>query len=120
MPPTLSTSRSLPPSRQAPRKTPGPPWPTTWKPWASPWTPSSITNNDPTDPSKDSMPSPVSSAAHTAAPAQLALPQHTPLVAAIRDGLVESVHYGSAVALAADGSVAASAGTPLAPFYPRS
>jgi L-asparaginase II len=66
------------------------------------------------------MPSPVSSAAHTAAPAQLALPQHTPLVAAIRDGLVESVHYGSAVALAADGSVAASAGTPLAPFYPRS
>jgi L-asparaginase II len=62
----------------------------------------------------------VSSAAHTAAPAQLALPQHTPLVAAIRDGLVESVHYGSAVALAADGSVAASAGTPLAPFYPRS
>lgn len=66
------------------------------------------------------MPSPVSSAAHTAAPADLALPQHTPLVAAIRDGLVESVHYGSAVALAADGSVAASVGGPLAPFYPRS
>ena len=66
------------------------------------------------------MPSPVFSAAHTAAPAGLSLPQHTPLVAAVRDGLVESVHYGSALALAADGSVAASAGDPLAPFYPRS
>lgn len=66
------------------------------------------------------MQSPVSSAAHTAAPARLALPQHAPLVAAIRDGLVESIHYGSAVAVAADGSVAAAAGTPLAPFYPRS
>jgi L-asparaginase II len=48
------------------------------------------------------------------------LPQHTPLVAAIRDGLVESVHYGSAIALAADGSIQATAGDPLAPFYPRS
>ena len=66
------------------------------------------------------MPSPAFSAAHTAAPAELGLPQHTPLVAAVRDGLVESVHYGSAVALAGDGSVAATAGDPLAPFYPRS
>lgn len=66
------------------------------------------------------MPSPVFSAAHTAAPAELALPQHTPLVATVRDGLVESVHYGSAIALGADGSVAATAGDPLAPFYPRS
>ena len=66
------------------------------------------------------MPSPVFSAAHTAAPAQLALPQHAPLVAAIRDGLVESVHYGSAIAFGNDGSVAATAGDPLAPFYPRS
>ena len=66
------------------------------------------------------MPSPVFSAAHTAAPADLALPQHAPLVAAVRDGLVESVHYGSAVALSADGSVAAAAGNPMAPFYPRS
>ena len=66
------------------------------------------------------MPSPVSSAAQTAAPARQALPQHTPLVAAIRDGLVESVHYGSGISLAADGSVTATAGDPLAPFYPRS
>lgn len=66
------------------------------------------------------MPSPVFSAAHTAAPAGVTLPQHAPLVAAIRDQLVESIHYGSAIALAADGSVAASAGDPLAPFYPRS
>jgi L-asparaginase II len=66
------------------------------------------------------MPSPVFSAAHTADLGELALPRHSPLVAAVRDGLVESVHYGSAIALAADGSVAATAGEPLAPFYPRS
>src|ERR687889_1315899 len=62
------------------------------------------------------MPSPALTAAHTAA----MLPQHAPLVTAIRDGLVESVHYGSAIAVAADGSTAASAGDPLTPFYPRS
>jgi L-asparaginase II len=62
------------------------------------------------------MPSPVFSAAHTA----VALPQHQPLVAAIRDGLVESVHFGSAIAIAADGSTVAAAGDHLAPFYPRS
>lgn len=66
------------------------------------------------------MPSPVFSAAHTAALGGPALPQHSPLVAAVRDGMVESVHYGSAIALAADGSVAAAAGDPLAAFYPRS
>jgi L-asparaginase II len=48
------------------------------------------------------------------------LPHHAPLVTAIRDGLVESVHYGSAIALAADSSTVASAGEPLTPFYPRS
>lgn len=62
------------------------------------------------------MPSPALSAAHTAA----MLPQHAPLVTAIRDGLVESVHYGSAVALAANGTTVTAAGDPLAPFYPRS
>src|SRR5919107_4324118 len=62
------------------------------------------------------MPSPALTAAHTAA----MLPQHAPLVTAIRDGLVESVHYGSPVAIAEDGSTVASAGEPLAPFYPRS
>jgi L-asparaginase II len=48
------------------------------------------------------------------------LPQHEPLVVATRDGLVETVHYGSAIATAADGSILAAAGEPLAPFYPRS
>ncbi|WP_461188235.1 asparaginase [Arthrobacter sp. Z4-13] len=62
------------------------------------------------------MPSPALSAAPTAG----LLPQHTPLVTAIRDGLVESVHYGSAIAIAADGSTVAAAGEPLTPFYPRS
>jgi L-asparaginase II len=41
-------------------------------------------------------------------------------VVATRDGLVESIHYGSAIATASDGSILASAGDPLAPFYPRS
>ncbi|CAN7554703.1 asparaginase [Arthrobacter sp. LjRoot78] len=55
-----------------------------------------------------------------------ALPRHAPLAVQIRDGLVESVHYGSVIATApdqtADGGVRAlvSAGDPLAPFYPRS
>ena len=66
------------------------------------------------------MPSPVFSAARIAAPAPSSLPQHTPLVAAIRDGLVESVHYGSAIALDADGSMLAAAGDAATPFYPRS
>lgn len=48
------------------------------------------------------------------------LPRHAPLVAAIRDGLVESVHYGSAIAVDSAGSTLAAAGDPLAPFYPRS
>lgn len=63
------------------------------------------------------MPSPMFSAAHEA---HRALPGHVPLVAATRDGLVESVHYGSAIAISADGATMASAGEPLAPFYPRS
>lgn len=63
------------------------------------------------------MPSPVLSAAHNAS---ALLPQHVPLVTATRDGLVESIHYGSAVALEADGTLAAAAGEPMAPFYPRS
>ncbi|MBE4718391.1 asparaginase [Pseudarthrobacter sp. AB1] len=62
------------------------------------------------------MLSPVLSDAHTAP----LLPQHAPLVVATRDGLVESVHYGSAIATAPDGSILAAAGDPLAPFYPRS
>ncbi|MFJ6026975.1 asparaginase [Pseudarthrobacter sp. NPDC092424] len=52
--------------------------------------------------------------------AAAALPQHAPLVTAIRDGVVESIHYGSAVATAPDGTTLAAAGDPLAPFYPRS
>jgi L-asparaginase II len=42
------------------------------------------------------------------------------LAVASRDGLVESVHYGSMIAMAPDGSTLATAGDPLAPFYPRS
>ena len=55
-----------------------------------------------------------------------ALPQHTALAVQTRDGLVESIHYGSVIATApdesADGGLRTlfSAGDPLAPFYPRS
>lgn len=53
-----------------------------------------------------------------AAPARL--PQHVPLAVQTRDGMAESVHYGSAIATAADGRTLLAAGEPLAPFYPRS
>ncbi|MDE8670410.1 asparaginase [Pseudarthrobacter sp. H3Y2-7] len=67
------------------------------------------------------MPAPALHAAQTAAPGSPGnLPQHAPLVVATRDGLVESVHYGSAIATAPDGTILAAAGDPLAPFYPRS
>jgi L-asparaginase II len=64
--------------------------------------------------------------AHAPAPDLTALPLHAPLAVQTRDGLVESVHYGSVMATApdesADGGVRTlvSAGDPLAPFYPRS
>lgn len=48
------------------------------------------------------------------------LPQHAPLAVQTRGGLVESIHYGSAIATAADGRTLIAAGEPLAPFYPRS
>lgn len=77
------------------------------------------------------MPAPALSAAQTAAAGTAArgirtatesgnLPLHAPLVIATRDGLVESVHYGSAIATAAGGTILAMAGDPLTPFYPRS
>ncbi|MEV7607420.1 asparaginase [Paenarthrobacter sp. NPDC089322] len=53
-------------------------------------------------------------------PHQALAPQHVPLVEQTRDGLVESVHYGSLIALNADGSTALEAGQPDAPMYPRS
>lgn len=53
-------------------------------------------------------------------PAPARLPEHAPLAVQTRDGLVESVHYGSAIATAADGRTLLTAGDPLAAFYPRS
>ena len=59
--------------------------------------------------------------AHTPSPlAPVRLPQHAPLAVQTRDGIVESVHYGSVIATAADGRTLLAAGDPLAPFYPRS
>ena len=48
------------------------------------------------------------------------LPQHVPLVAATRGDAVESIHYGSAVVLGADGEILESLGDATAAFYPRS
>lgn len=47
-------------------------------------------------------------------------PGHDPLACVMRAGLVESVHYGSMVVLAPDGSVRLALGDPDAVMYPRS
>jgi L-asparaginase II len=47
-------------------------------------------------------------------------PRHVPVAEQTRGGLVESVHYGSVVAIDAAGQALLSAGDPLALFYPRS
>jgi L-asparaginase II len=69
------------------------------------------------------MPSPAMPASHSlsAPPAPAAiLPRHQPLAFQTRDGLVESVHYGSLIATAPGGRTLLSAGEPQAAFYPRS
>ncbi|MDO2934445.1 asparaginase [Paeniglutamicibacter sulfureus] len=47
-------------------------------------------------------------------------PAHAPLAVQTRGELVESVHYGSLVALGADGRTVLTRGEPTAPIYPRS
>ncbi|WP_411731327.1 asparaginase [Paeniglutamicibacter sp.] len=47
-------------------------------------------------------------------------PAHTPLAVQTRGELVESVHYGSLVALGADGRTVLTRGEPAALMYPRS
>ncbi|MFE1768859.1 asparaginase [Streptomyces angustmyceticus] len=47
-------------------------------------------------------------------------PAHVPVAHVVRGGLVEGVHHGSVVVLAADGSVEFQAGDIEAAFYPRS
>ncbi|MFI0821001.1 asparaginase [Streptomyces sp. NPDC021098] len=47
-------------------------------------------------------------------------PRHVPLAHVVRAGVIEGVHHGSAVVLAADGRVAFQAGDIDAAFYPRS
>ncbi|MDQ1056150.1 L-asparaginase II [Arthrobacter globiformis] len=69
------------------------------------------------------MPSPAMPASHSlsALPAAaVILPRHEPLAFQTRDGLVESVHYGSLIATAPGGRTLLSAGDPQAAFYPRS
>jgi len=45
---------------------------------------------------------------------------HAVIARVVRSGFVESLHHGTAVALAADGDVVASAGSPATPVFPRS
>ncbi|MDQ0030069.1 L-asparaginase II [Arthrobacter bambusae] len=47
-------------------------------------------------------------------------PHHVPLAEQTRDGLVESIHYGSLIAVGQDGETLLEAGEPDAAFYPRS
>lgn len=47
-------------------------------------------------------------------------PHHVPLAETTRDGLVESVHYGSLIATNRTGGTLIAAGEPDAPMYPRS
>ena len=53
-------------------------------------------------------------------PLPVARPRHAPVAELVRDGVVESVHHGSAVATDASGLTLLSVGDPLASFYPRS
>jgi L-asparaginase II len=72
-------------------------------------------------PASPSFAAPASAApAEGAASAAAPLPRHEPLAVQTRDGLVESIHYGSLVATAPDGRILFSAGEPQAAFYPRS
>ncbi|MFI9048544.1 asparaginase [Streptomyces sp. NPDC053427] len=54
------------------------------------------------------------------APPDAREPAHVPVAHVVRGGLVEGVHHGSVVVLAADGSVEFQAGDIEAAFYPRS
>ncbi|AOP47374.1 asparaginase [Streptomyces lydicus] len=54
------------------------------------------------------------------APPEVREPAHVPVAHVVRGGIVEGVHHGSVVVLAADGSVAFQAGDIEAAFYPRS
>ncbi len=70
---------------------------------------------------KEVMPTP--HATHTAMPAPTpaaTTPRHVPLAEQTRDGLVESIHYGSLIAVGPDGETLLEAGEPDAAFYPRS
>ncbi|MFJ2213841.1 asparaginase [Streptomyces sp. NPDC101062] len=53
-------------------------------------------------------------------PPAVRAPGHVPLAHVVRGGVVEGVHHGSVVVLAADGSVEFLAGDIEAAFYPRS
>ncbi|MFF4602967.1 asparaginase [Streptomyces sp. NPDC001339] len=54
------------------------------------------------------------------APPEVREPAHVPVAHVIRGGVIEGVHHGSVVVLAADGTVEFQAGDIEAAFYPRS
>lgn len=65
-----------------------------------------------------SAPSSTHSSAASAGAA--ALPVHVPLAVQLRGGAVEGVHYGTVAATDAEGALLWGAGSPEAPFFPRS
>lgn len=66
------------------------------------------------------MPASPQSTVPGAAASAARLPKHEPLAFQTRNGIVESVHYGSLIATAPGGRTLLSAGEPRATFYPRS
>lgn len=84
-------------------------------------------DTSPVNTSTDASPMKTSSHAHPdshrplrAEAPEIREPRHVPLVQVIRGGLIEGVHHGSAVVLAADGQVLFQAGDPEVAFHPRS
>ncbi|MFF4288360.1 asparaginase [Streptomyces sp. NPDC001633] len=67
-----------------------------------------------------SNPPEVSNPAEVSNPPEIREPAHAPLAHVVRGGIIEGVHHGSVVVLAADGSVQFQAGDIEAAFYPRS
>jgi len=74
----------------------------------------------PAMPASPSFTAPAAAVPAKSSASAAALPRHEPLAVQTRDGLVESIHYGSLIATAPDGRVLFSAGEPQASFYPRS
>ncbi|MFJ1911041.1 asparaginase [Streptomyces sp. NPDC088147] len=80
-------------------------------------TPAGATPSRPARPAQPLLPG---EPAVPGAPPAVREPAHVPVAHVVRGGVIEGVHHGSVVVLAADGSVEFRAGDIEAAFYPRS